>query len=104
MKPVRKQLADCLRHVDDPELGVNIVDLGLVYDLQFDDGTLTIELTMTTPACPLGDHIEANIRRVMDQVGGVDRVQIDLVWDPPWSPEMMDPEVRQRMLRPPRYA
>lgn len=105
MKPVRKQIADCLRHVDDPELGINIVDLGLVYDLRFDDGDLTIKLTMTTPACPLSSYIKKDLRRVMDQVGGIERVHIDIVWQPPWTPQMMDPEVRQRgFRRPPQYA
>lgn len=105
MTPVRKQIADCLRHVDDPELGINIVDLGLVYDLRFDDGDLTITLTMTTPACPLSDYIKRKIRHVMKQVGGVERVHVDIVWHPPWSPEMMDPDVRRRgFRRPPQYA
>lgn len=104
-KPIRKQIADILRHVDDPELGINVVDLGLIYDLQFDDGDLTIELTMTTPACPLSDYIKRNIRHVIDQVGGIEHVHIDLVWHPPWSPEMMAPDVRGRGVRPsPQYA
>lgn len=105
MRPIRKQIADCLRHVDDPELGINIVDLGLVYDLQYEEGDLTIKLTMTTPACPLSDYIKKNIRHVMGQVDGIDRVHIDIVWHPPWSPEMMDPEVRcQGFRRSPQYA
>lgn len=105
MRPVRKQIADCLRHVDDPELGINIVDLGLIYDLQFDEGDLAIKLTMTTPACPLSSYIKKNIRHVMGQVKGIDRVHIDTVWHPPWSPEMMDPEVRRRgFRRPPQYV
>jgi metal-sulfur cluster biosynthetic enzyme len=106
MKPVRKQIADCLRHVDDPELGINIVDLGLIYDLQFDGGDLEIELTMTTPACPLSDYIKNNIQQVMTRVEGVDRLRIDVVWEPAWSPEMMDPEVRRRGFRrtPPQYT
>lgn len=106
MKPVRKQIADCLRHVDDPELGINIVDLGLIYDLQFDSGDLAIKLTMTTPACPLSDYIKNNIQQVMRQVDGVDRLRIDVVWEPAWSPQMMDPEVRRRGFRhpPPQYT
>ena len=104
MKPVRKQLADILRHVDDPELGLNIVDLGLVYDLQFEAGDLTIKLTMTTPACPLSDYIKQRIRQVIDQVEQIERVHIDIVWAPPWSPTMMDPEVRRGQFRPPQYA
>ena len=104
MKPIRKQIADCLRHVDDPEIGINIVDLGLVYGLRFEEGDLTIKLTMTTPACPLSDYIKEHIRYVMDQVDGVDRVHIDVVWSPSWSPEMMDPEVREQRFRRPQYA
>lgn len=106
MKPVRKQIADCLRHVDDPELGINIVDLGLIYDLQFEGGDLAIELTMTTPACPLSDYIKNNIQQVMSRVEGVDRLRIDVVWEPAWSPEMMDSEVRRRGFRrpPPQYT
>lgn len=101
MKPIQKQIADILRHVDDPELGINIVDLGLVYDLRFDDGDLTVKLTMTTPACPLSDYIKKNIRHVIDQVKQIERVYTDIVWDPSWSPEMMDPAVRRWQFRPP---
>lgn len=113
MKPVRKQIADILRHIDDPELGINIVDLGLIYDLAFDDGDLTIKLTMTTPACPLSDYIKKNILRVTGQVKQIERTHIDIVWSPPWSPEMMDPEVRRKQMGqgragqyrpPPQYA
>jgi len=105
MKPVRKQIADILRHVDDPELGINIVDLGLIYGLCFEDGDLTIKLTMTTPACPLSDYIKRNIRHVIDRVKQIERVHIDIVWDPPWSPQMMDPDVRRKgQFRPPQYA
>jgi len=101
MRPIRKQLADCLRHVEDPELGINIVDLGLIYDLQFDEGNVSIALTMTTPACPLSSHIKQQIRRVMDQVGGVEHVDIEVVWTPAWSPEMMAPERRRQSMKPP---
>ena len=104
MPPVRKQIADILRHVDDPEIGINIVDLGLVYDLQFENGDLTIELTMTTPACPLSDYIKQNIRHVTGQVEQIDRVHIDIVWSPSWSPQMMAPSARQRFRPPPQYA
>jgi len=105
MTPIRKQIADILRHVDDPELGINIVDLGLIYGLRFEEGDLTIKLTMTTPACPLSDYIKRNIRHVTDQVEGIERVHIDVVWHPSWSPEMMDPTVRREQFRPPpQYA
>lgn len=105
MTPIRKQIADILRHVDDPELGINIVDLGLVYGLRFADGDLTITMTMTTAACPLRDYIKKKIRHVTDQVDGIERVHIDVIWHPPWSPEMMEPAIRKQGFRPPpRYS
>jgi metal-sulfur cluster biosynthetic enzyme len=101
MKPIRKQIADCLRHVEDPELSINIVDLGLVYGLRFEKGALTITLTMTTPACPLSDALRRQIRCVMDRVDGIETVSIETVWEPAWSPAMMAPEVRaDRFQRP----
>ena len=100
MTPVRKQIADILRRVEDPELGINVVDLGLIYGLRFDDGQLDIDLTMTTPACPLSDHIVRQIEALMMRVGGIDDVSVNIVWQPAWSPEMMDPEVREERFHP----
>jgi len=103
MTPVRKQIADILRHVDDPELGINIVDLGLIYGLRFADGDLTVTLTMTTPACPMSSFIKRSIRAVIDQVDGIERVHIDVVWNPSWSPQMIDPQVRREQFQRPTY-
>lgn len=79
-----------LRDVIDPELGVNIVDLGLVYDLAIDDsGTVAIEMTLTTPGCPLGGYLEDQIRACLTALPQVSDVTVQLVWDPPWEPEAM---------------
>ncbi|MCC6217479.1 MAG: metal-sulfur cluster assembly factor [Polyangiaceae bacterium] len=94
---LRERVRARLRDVIDPEVGLNIVDLGLVYGVEVQGGEVTVQLTMTTPACPLGDQIVEDARdRISDEVGVV-AVHVDLVWEPPWSPERMSPEARQTL-------
>src|SRR5690349_24443693 len=90
------QIRELLRQVIDPEVGINIVDLGLIYGLEFTNDELLIRLTMTSPACPLGDVIMADIDSVLDPAVPQDiRIRVMLVWEPPWSPELMTPEARK---------
>ena len=88
---------EALKTVEDPEAGMNIVDLGLVYGVAVEPGKVRVEMTMTSPACPVGaylvDESAAAIRAVAP--AGTD-VQVDLVWDPPWTPERMSPEAQSR--------
>jgi metal-sulfur cluster biosynthetic enzyme len=92
------QVREALRLVIDPELGVNVVDLGLVYDISIADGSVRVSMTMTTPACPLGESLaeqaEAAIR---ENVPGVESASVDLVWEPPWRPSMMSDAARSRL-------
>ncbi len=94
--PSEEAVRDALRSVDDPEVGMNIVDLGLVYRIDIGPERVRVELTMTTPACPLGDLITDNARRavgaLLPEGMGVD---IELVWDPPWTPDKMSESARQ---------
>lgn len=83
------QLRELLRDVLDPELGVDIVALGLVYGVSVEARVASVRATTTTPACPLGDYISAEIERVLLASGAVDRVDVDISYDPPWSPQMM---------------
>ncbi len=104
--PSRLALADGLRTVIDPEVGLNIVALGLIYDLQLEDGTATVRLTMTTPACPMSSYIKQQVGGVLQRVPGLRRGVVELVWDPPWSPHMIEPEARALLFggrRPPAY-
>lgn len=80
---------DALRTVIDPELGINVVDLGLVYDIHVEGERIEILMTMTTPACPLGAHITAEAAYMVEQATGSRDVTIDLVWSPAWTPMMM---------------
>jgi metal-sulfur cluster biosynthetic enzyme len=92
--PSRDELLAALRTVVDPELGLNIVDLGLVYDARIDDGRAVVRLTTTTPACPIGAYLVDEIRWALLRLDGVVDVEIELTHDPPWSPERMSDEAK----------
>ena len=87
---------DRLREVIDPEIGINIVDLGLVYDLTIEPLELVVTMTMTTPACPMSSYIRQEVGNVLRTVPGLRRGITELVWDPAWTPYMMDPEAMAR--------
>lgn len=81
---------EALRQVEDPEAGMNIVDLGLVYGVEVGPGAVRVEITMTTAACPLADMIVEQARdATVAAVAPGTRVEVDLVWDPPWTPDRM---------------
>src|SRR5262245_60001 len=94
--PVTEQaIRDALKHVVDPELGINIVDLGLVYDVDVsEDGTIHIEYTLTTMGCPIGPLIEHQIQSFLENVPGVGSIDAEMVLRPPWTPEMMSEEAK----------
>ncbi|MGI8826686.1 MAG: metal-sulfur cluster assembly factor [Chloroflexota bacterium] len=87
---------EALKEVYDPEIGVNIVDLGLVYDLDLEqNGTVSVTMTFTTPACPLGPVIEQEVKNALvGNVPGVTDTRINLVWTPPWTPDMMSEDAK----------
>jgi len=92
----REQVLEALRNVYDPEIPVNIVDLGLVYDVQIDDqNRVYVQMTLTAPGCGMGPFIAQNAQWAMAEVEGVEDCQVDLVFDPPWSPDRITPEGRQ---------
>ncbi|MDX1665219.1 MAG: metal-sulfur cluster assembly factor [Candidatus Promineifilaceae bacterium] len=87
-----------LKEVVDPELGINVVDLGLIYSVHVEEAHIAVEMTLTTPACPLHasfrNAIEATLRRVFP---GLQSVAVELVWTPPWSPAMMTADGRAEL-------
>lgn len=84
-----------LRRVKDPELNLNIVDLGLIYAVDVAEGKdVHIEMTLTSPGCPSGPEIMSEAQRVVEGLDGVGAVDIELVWSPYWTPERMDPRLR----------
>jgi metal-sulfur cluster biosynthetic enzyme len=88
---------EAMRDVVDPELGINVVDLGLVYGIAVDDRVATIDMTLTSAACPLTDVIEDQARSALTSSGLVDDIRINWVWMPPWGPEKITEDGREQL-------
>jgi metal-sulfur cluster biosynthetic enzyme len=88
---------EALRSVIDPELGLDVVDLGMVYAVTVVDGDVAIEMTLTTPGCPLHGSIEHEVRSRLGRLAGVTSIDVTLVWDPPWTPEAMHPRAKRAL-------
>jgi metal-sulfur cluster biosynthetic enzyme len=96
--PTEEQVRDALREVDDPEIGINIVDLGLVYGIDISGGCVRIKMTMTSPACPLHAYLStASQQAIHKHFPDVSAVDIELVLDPPWDPAKMSPAAKQQL-------
>ena len=81
------EVTEALRDVVDPELGMSIVDLGLIYDVAIDDGRVRITMTLTTQGCPLHDAMAEWVRQAIGRIPGVEHVLVAIVFDPPWTPD-----------------
>ncbi|MBS0325774.1 MAG: metal-sulfur cluster assembly factor [Proteobacteria bacterium] len=94
--PTEEEVREALRAVDDPEVGMSIVELGLVYRIDVSPDRVHVEMTMTTPACPMGGLITDDAQRAVAAVSpeGID-VDIELVWEPPWTPALMSERAKQ---------
>jgi len=91
---VRERVLEVLKNVEDPELGINIVDLGLVYGVEIQDQTVHITYTLTTMGCPIGPLIESQMEQLLAEVQGVKGFEAEMVLRPPWTPEMMSEEAK----------
>ncbi len=94
----RIQLA--LRYIVDPELGINIVDLGLIYDIHIQEGDVSVQMTLTTRGCPLHDGLVHAVERVIQSLPGVTAAHVEVVWEPPWTPDRISPQGRQILMEP----
>jgi metal-sulfur cluster biosynthetic enzyme len=93
-----EQVYAALKKCMDPEIPVNVVDLGLIYGVKVADGKdVDIKMTMTTRGCPLHDTLVSDVKRYVGKVNGVGNINVDIVWDPPWSLEKMNQEVREKL-------
>jgi metal-sulfur cluster biosynthetic enzyme len=93
--PSKEEILEVLKQVYDPEIPVDIVNLGLIHDLAIENGLVRLKMTMTSAGCPVGDFLAQEVRRAVEGLPGVDAAAVELVWDPPWTPERMSPEARQ---------
>jgi metal-sulfur cluster biosynthetic enzyme len=92
--PTIDQVKAALRRVKDPELNLNIVDLGLVYDINVDGPAVNVDMSLTSPGCPSGPEIMTDAEQHLRAMQGVESVTVNLVWDPLWSPERIEPRIR----------
>src|SRR6266508_43669 len=93
--PTPDAVRKALRAVKDPELNLNIIDIGLVYDVEVNEtGMVHVRMTLTSSGCPAGTEIIDDVKRVVTDLEGVQAAEVELVWDPYWTPDRMDPRVR----------
>ena len=92
--PTKEQVIDALRVVEDPELGMDIVELGLLYDVEVEDSKVKATYSLTSMGCPVGPMIEQQIKETIEGMEGVAEAETELTWDPPWSPERMSEDAK----------
>jgi metal-sulfur cluster biosynthetic enzyme len=92
--PTKDEVIEALRAVEDPELGMDIVDLGLLYDVEIEGPKVKVIHSLTSMGCPAGPMIQEDIQNVASSVEGVEHVEIELTWDPPWTPERMSDDAK----------
>jgi metal-sulfur cluster biosynthetic enzyme len=93
----RDDVLAALKGVYDPEIPINVVDLGLVYDVQVNDGNVYVQMTLTFPGCGMGPQIAQQAEWAIQDLDGVEDVQIEMVFDPPWSPDLISPDARSQL-------
>ena len=92
--PTREEVLDALHQVEDPELGMDIVDLGLLYDVEVDGEKVKVSYTLTSMGCPAGAMIQEDIDRVVRELPGVEEVHSELTFEPPWNPDKMSEDAK----------
>jgi metal-sulfur cluster biosynthetic enzyme len=92
--PTRDDVIEALRGVEDPELGMDIVELGLLYDVEVDGPKVKVIHTLTSMGCPVGPMIQENVDQIVRSMPEVEDVEVELTWDPPWSPEKMSDDAK----------
>jgi len=96
--PASDDILNVLRQVIDPELGINIVDLGLVYSAEVEGNRVHVVMTMTTPACPMNAYLTERAQTALaERFDEIEEVNVELAWDPPWGPQMMSPAARKQL-------
>jgi metal-sulfur cluster biosynthetic enzyme len=92
-----KEVMGALGQVMDPELGISLVDLGLIYSVEVHKGKVAVEMSFTTPACPMVHYITSGVEDAIKKLEGVDEVEVNLVWDPPWTPGRISEEGKKKL-------
>ncbi len=100
MQITKEDVLSALSEVYDPEIPVSIVDMGLIYKVDVDpDNNVDVDMTMTTKGCPMHSMITYQAQKRIEKMDGVGKVKVNLVWDPPWSPDMISQKIKDRLLK-----
>ena len=95
--PTQEEIQTALKNVFDPEIGINIVDLGLIRGVDLDETCVHVALTLTSPGCPMGPQMIRDVRAELARLPGIEKVDVDLVWSPPWHPSMMSDAAKDEL-------
>ncbi|MDM7324855.1 MAG: metal-sulfur cluster assembly factor [Thermus sp.] len=95
MSPLEEQAWNLLRSVYDPELGLDVVNLGLIYELQVEPPRAYVRMTLTTPGCPLHDSMGDAVRQALSRLPGVEEVEVEVTFEPPWTPDRLSEEAKR---------
>jgi len=97
MTVTEKDIRDALKAVEDPELNLDVVVLGLIYDIEVNGADVRVVMSLTSPMCPVADQLVKEAERAVSEVEGVERCEVDLTFDPPWTPERIAPLIRSSL-------
>ncbi len=93
----KDEVMNVLKQCYDPEIPINIVDLGLIYGVHVDGKIITVEMTLTAPGCPMHSLIARDVKQKLEATPGVEKADVKVVWDPPWNPDMMSEEAKKKL-------
>lgn len=91
------KVRSCLESVIDPELGINVVDLGLIYNIQIEGNKISVDMTLTTPGCPMAGMLAGSVEQAVREAFAEADVEVSLVWDPPWTPDRLSSEAKEQL-------
>ena len=93
----KEKILEELKKCYDPEIPINVVDLGLIYDVQVDGDAVRVKMTLTARGCPMAGFISENVKKKLEELEEVRKAEVEVVWDPPWSPERLSPEAKRTL-------
>ena len=93
----KETVVEALKECYDPEIPINVVDLGLIYDVQVDEDVVHVKMTLTARGCPMAGFIAENVKKKLEEIEGVKKAEVEVVWDPPWTPERLSPEAKKTL-------
>ena len=97
MNATTDAITSCLENVIDPELGINVVDLGLIYNIHINGDKISVDMTLTTPGCPMAGMLAGSVEQAVRQTFEGADVEVSLIWDPPWTPDRLSEAARQQL-------